>query len=399
MSTEPAVDIEDRLAVVVGQLNALHAELVDLVAEARATNAWAGLGIRSLTHWLTWKAGVSNPHAAQLVRLAEARETHPRISEAFEAGRLTVDQAAVAVKVPAHNDRQVAEMAPLATVNQLHTIVRCAHPVTPPPAEPPTDSVSSWFDDAGRYHLSADLAPDRGRLVDAALSAARDRLRSDGGGRVTWIDALLDVAGRSLDAELPARRERFRVNVFIDPSAPVLARWSDGSPVPTAIREHLTCDGTLSAVFTDGAHPVSVGRTQRTVPERTRRLVLQRDKACRVPWCGARRHLDVHHLDHWVDGGRTDYDRIVALCSRCHRAHHHGELGITGDPLAPDGLVFTDARGRIITSQPRSVPPTQPPPEPEEPYEHPLGERLSTRDVSAALPDPPQHAPPSAGVA
>ena len=61
--------------------------------------------------------------------------------------------------------------------------------------------------------------------------------------------------------------------------------------------------------------------------------------------------------------------------------------------------MFTDDRGRIITGQPRSVPPTEPPPEPEEPYEHPLGERLSTRDVSAALPDPPQHAPPSAGVA
>ena len=100
MSAEPAADIEERLAVVVGQLNALHAQLVDLVVEARATNAWAGVGIRSLTHWLTWKAGVSNPHAAQLVRLAEARETHPRISAAFEAGRLTVDQAAIAVKVP-----------------------------------------------------------------------------------------------------------------------------------------------------------------------------------------------------------------------------------------------------------------------------------------------------------
>ncbi len=158
MSAEPAVDIEERLAVVVGQLNALHAQLVDLVVEAKATNAWSGVGIRSLTHWLTWKAGVSNVHAAQLVRLADARQTHPEISAAFEAGRLTVDQAAVAVKVPAHNDHQVAEMAPLATVNQLHTIVRCAEPVTPPPDDPPADAVSSWFDDSGRYHLTADLA-------------------------------------------------------------------------------------------------------------------------------------------------------------------------------------------------------------------------------------------------
>src|SRR4051812_24711513 len=158
MAAEPTPDIEDRLAVVVGQLNALHAQLVDLVAEARATNAWAGVGVRSLTHWLTWKAGLSNTHAAQLVRLVDARETHPHISEAFERGALTVDQAAVAVKVPPHNDRQVAEMAPLATVNQLHVILRCSAPVVPPPADEPSDTVSSWFDESGRYHLSADLA-------------------------------------------------------------------------------------------------------------------------------------------------------------------------------------------------------------------------------------------------
>ena len=75
-----ADDIEDRLAVVVGQLNALHAQLVDLVAEAQATNAWSGLGIRSLTHWLTWKAGVTNERANALVRLAAAKTTHPAVS-------------------------------------------------------------------------------------------------------------------------------------------------------------------------------------------------------------------------------------------------------------------------------------------------------------------------------
>jgi Domain of unknown function (DUF222)/HNH endonuclease len=394
-----ADDLEDRLAVVVGQLNALHAQLVDLVAEARATNAWAGAGIRSLTHWLTWKAGVSNPHAAQLVRLADARQTHPRITEAFAAGRLTVDQAAIAVKVPPHTDAQVAEMAPLATVNQLHTIVRCSRPVDPKPADEPTDAVSSWFGEDGRYHLTADLAADRGRQIDAALSAARDRPRADGVSRPTLVDALLDIAERSMNAEAPSRRERFRVHLFLDPSAPIPATWPDGTPVPPAIREHVECDCLLSPVFTDGAHPVSVGRTQRTPPERTRRLVLRRDKACRVPWCGARRHLEVHHLDHWGDLGRTDYDRLIALCSGCHRAHHHGLLGISGDPLTPDGLIFTDHRGRVITGQPRAVPPTGPPPEPNEPYEHPLGERMSTRDVGAALPDPPQHGPPSAGAA
>jgi len=395
------LDLEDRLAVIVGQLNALHAQLVDLVAEARETDAWAGVGIRSLGHWLTWKAGISRGQADRLVRLAEARTTHPEISAAFATGQLSVDQAAVAVQVAPHHDHRVAEMAPLATVNQLHTIVRCSLPATPPrpPEAAPVDSVTSWMSDDGRYHLRADLAADRGRIVDDALAAARDRLRSETSTVADWVDALVDVAERSMDAETAVRRQRFRTGLFLDPRGPVPARWADGTAVPDAIRDHLTCDGLLTPIFTDGAHPVSVGRTQRIVPDRTRRLVLLRDRACRVPWCGARRHLDVHHLDHWNDGGRTDYDRLVTLCSRCHRAHHHGLLGITGDPLQPDGLTFTDHRGREITARPRAVPPTGPPPDPERPYVHPLGERLSTHDTAAALTDAPQHAPPTTDVA
>lgn len=399
-----AEDIEDRLAVIVGQLNALHAQLVDLVAEARATNAWAGVGIRSLTHWLTWKAGVSNPRAAQLVRLVEAKATHPRITDVFAAGRLTVDQAAVAVKVPAYCDAQVAEMAPLASVNQLHTIVRCSQPVTSPPTATPAeeheDWLKAWFGDDGRYHLDGDLSPDRGRIVDDALAAARERLRADSGIRPSLVDALVEMAETSLDPDGSGAdggrggHRGVRINLFLDPNAPVPATWADGTTVPDVIRDHLTCDGLLSPVFTDGARPVSVGRSRRIPPEHTRRLVLHRDKACRVPWCGARRHLDVHHLDHWLHHGRTDYERLVTLCSRCHRAAHHGALGISGDPCEPAGLTFTDHLGRTLTGQPRVAPPSGPPPEPAQPYEHPLGERLSSRDTAAALPDPPQHAPP-----
>ena len=89
----------------------------------------------------------------------------------------------------------------------------------------------------------------------------------------------------------------------------------------------------------------------------------------------------------------------MALCRRCHRAHHHGLLGIAGDPVEPDGLVFTDRLGRVITGQPRAVPPSGPPPAPRQPYEHALGERMDTRCVGAVFADPPQHAPPPAGAA
>ena len=276
---------------------------------------------------------------SRLVRLADARTTHPAISATFAAGRLTVDQAAVAVNVAPHHDARIAEMAPLATVNQLHTMVRCSRPAAPavaPPADEPADSVSAWT--SRRWPLPPPSRPRRrprsrrrwcarsgprpaARRVrhhgDVGRCAGRHRQALDGGRIAGPLRAL-----PRLHVPRPRRR---------GPNA--VAGRDD---IPDVIRDHLTCDGLLTPVFTEDAKPVSVGRTRRIVPEHTRRLVLLRDRACRVPWCGARRHLEVHHLDHWNRDGRTDYERLIALCSRCHRAHHHGLLGISRRP-APAG--------------------------------------------------------------
>jgi hypothetical protein len=84
------------------------------------------------------------------------------------------------------------------------------------------------------------------------------------------------------------------------------------------------------------------------VPPRLRVLIEARDGGCRVPGCGHRRRLHVHHLRHWRDGGPTDPDNLVALCPRHHRLLHLGRLRISGDPADPDGLVFSDERGRVL---------------------------------------------------
>ena len=260
---DPSIDIEERLRTVCGHLNVLNAQLVELTAEALKTGAWQGWGVRSLAHWLTWQAGISPGHAREVVRLAEARDTHPAIMSTFAAGAISVDQAAVATKAPSYLDEHLAQTVTYATVPQLRTMVRGARPAPPAPSNPelvPTESVVSWFDDDGRYHLRGELDADRGRIVDAALTEARDALFHAGQSCVTWADALVEIAQRSLDAAGSAERgERFRVNWFIDPTNPVPAHWSDGMAVPDWLRAMLSCDGTVSPVFTDNALPVSVG--------------------------------------------------------------------------------------------------------------------------------------------
>ena len=71
----------------------------------------------------------------------------------------------------------------------------------------------------------------------------------------------------------------------------------------------------------------------------------------------AARRVEVHHIAHWEDGGPTDTANLVALCPRHHRLHHRGGLGISGDADDPNGLIFTDARGRRLTGCGRPAPP------------------------------------------
>ena len=102
---------------------------------------------------------------------------------------------------------------------------------------------------------------------------------------------------------------------------------------------------------------MNVGRAFRTVPDRTRMVIEERDRGCRVPGCDRSRWLHVHHIEHWEDGGASDTHNLLALCRRHHRLHHLGHLGIAGDADDPDGVIFTDQRGWRLNGCGRPVPP------------------------------------------
>ena len=222
-------------------------------------------------------------------------------------------------------------------------------------------------------------------IMQAALDEARDRLFQRGDFGAGLVEALVEMAQASLDSVAdPARRSRFRVNLFIntDTSERDMADAA-GWNVPDAIRRYLTCNGTVTPVFLENGLPVSVGRSQYVVPARTRTVIEHRDHgSCRVPGCDATLGLEVHHLIHWEHGGRTDTDNLLLVCGKHHRMHHRGRLDITGNADQPDGLEFRNQHGRIIApSGAAPNPPTGPPPKPAAVYAHPDGGRMDTGQI------------------
>ncbi len=239
---------------------------------------------------------------------------------------------------------------------------------------------SIGWDDGGRFRMSVRADADLGLIIEAALRESRDQLFRSSGSEVTWLDALREVAERSLDSVAdPARRQRFKISVFVDTDGKMAT--SSQAYLPSAIERRLTCDGSLTPVLLENGLPLSVGHAQRIVPDRTRRIVEHRDHhSCQVPGCSADWFLEVHHIIHWLDDGPTDTWNLICLCPHHHRMHHRGRLGISGNADVPGGVVFTDARGRpIAASGATPIPPSGPPPPPIGRYEHPLGERIDTR--------------------
>ena len=399
-SREPdIIEVEAAMADAAGVINAAEGRLVALVADGLARGVWQQSGVQSPTHWLTWQLGISTGHARRLLALARRAGELPATMAAFTGGKLSFDQAAVIARhVPAEFEESAAQLACLCTVRQLtRALARYCFEAPDPDAQPEapkpeTRTVSFSGSDDGAWHLHAELPADEGAVVEQALSAAHQQLFQASSGeehpKVTWADALLAIAESYLtssEAALPGAG-RFVINAHLhadpaDPAAPGALSLHLGFPLPSELRRRLECDTTIRPVTLTGGLPVNVGRTMRIVPDRTRRLIEDRDGGCAVPGCTATRFLQIHHITHWENGGPTDSWNLVALCRHHHRQHHLGQLQITGNPDLPPGhpggLRFTDNRGRPIGPAARPHPLTEPPDS--TPYTHPTGETLNTR--------------------
>lgn len=374
-------DFDSELAEIAGVLNAQHSRLVALVGRALETDGWRAADIHSPTQWLAWKAGLSPHRAKEIVRCAERRSEFPRVSAVFDRGELAVDQVVAVMNAPAWADEHLAEFATVTTVSQLRKTMTAqffdegpeSAPVEPADEEP--DRLATSVDESGRWRIggSGDVA--RGSIVDAALAEAKDALFGRGNTDATWFDALVEISERSLDGVTPARRDRYRTWIHLDAETG-RAGTTAGRRIPDSVRDHILCDGIVQPVWEHDGVPFNVGRSQRIVPDRTRRIIERRDQGCRVPGCTNRRFVEIHHIIHWINGGTTDTSNLISLCGKHHRSHHRDRLGITGNADDENDITFTDRLGRVIERCGRPKIPDRPPDDPDGTYEHASGERL-----------------------
>jgi hypothetical protein len=390
----------EELAELTGQRNAIDGRVVEIVAEIDRDELCGVTGARSVPALVAWKTGCSPANAHTITTIASRLQEFPRCAQGMREGRLSADQVGViAARAGQGSDEHYAELAAVATVNQLRTAVRLEPRPDPEPRPELERSFTATTTEQGScYRIT--LGHHDAAKFDAAMASHRDALigewkhdqaTSAGDQRPPLpgtVEAFMRLVEAGWDAETARRAHGHHTTVVVHVDVEQRAAALHLGPLLTdAERRYLTCDATAEVWFERHGQVIGAGRATRLINRRLRRALEHRDRTCVVPGCSATRGLHAHHLRHWEDGGPTELANLVLLCPYHHRSHHRGVITITGPAHA---LVVTDDTGRVLSPGSLARPPTKPPPA-VAPCPGPTGERA---DWWWYTPFQPQPQPP-----
>ena len=215
-------------------------------------------------------------------------------------------------------------------------------------------------------------------LTRVATMANEDEL-VDSSWRRRQADAFVTMVKEYLGGEISqSGSDNYLVTIHVDQSA--LAGEPGRASVPIESVKRLCCDS-KAAVLTedDTGQPLSIGRQTRIVPSALQRAIRARDNdTCTFPGCKNHRFLHCHHVEHWSNGGETNLENLMSLCTKHHTLVHEGGFRIEKDYadrwyfMRPDGIAVPEC-GYVSR-----------------PYENPLrGGYLSVAEKSVSEPPPP----------
>jgi hypothetical protein len=199
-------------------------------------------------------------------------------------------------------------------------------------------------DGLGRTRLSGVLDAEGAAMVAAAIEPLARPVRDDNGfdprtAATRRADALVEVCriamasgGLPDNGGLPPQ---LNVTVEFDALARNVAvgQMDTGARLAPSVVRRLACDAQILPVTLDSAGvPIDIGRARRTYTGAARAAIVLRDGGCAFPGCDRpSRWCEIHHITFWANGGTTDRDNGVALCSFHHRRIHHGDWQVRMD--------------------------------------------------------------------
>jgi hypothetical protein len=357
-STAALHEIEAELCTLQAAIATNRARMIALISEVDATGAWMATGATSTADWLVKLLDLDVATAREQARVARALRALPLLAQALSVGELSYAKARSATRIATpSNEAAVLAIATQQSAAALPAALAAWQQGIDPAGHRERQIIERGLTartaPSGNRVFTIELPPESGALFEAALDAqvrvmpVADAPTGAAAGSahptlaqqradafVTMLDQMLDhhapadASGSATRHRRPAKAANASPRVELTLHRRVGEEaLLDGQPLPEAARRLLTCDCDIRIMhhYPDGS-PADLGRKQRLVSNRLRRIALERaGGTCEHPGCTARHFLQAHHIVHWERGGRTDLANLRMLCSLHHRHEHVAE--------------------------------------------------------------------------
>ena len=371
-------------------IHAATFQLLELIRIFDEEQGWAGEGVNSCAHWLSWQCGMNQGTAREKVRVAHALAELPKISASFREGRVSYSKVRAMTRVATRKNEEfllhIARNGTAGHVERLVSHYRRTNRLQALQEENRSHALRelSWYtDDDGMWVLNGRLSAEQGVLIRKVLEGVMEELDAEQKDEpadvsaetpegvdlceaqphpvaVRRADALERVAESYLAGGSGDRSggDRYMVHIHTEPDTLKVdgegaeSELEESGRVSAETSRRMACDSSVVHWHeTTEGEPLSVGRKTRSIPPAIRRALKRRDGGCRFPGCSCTRFVDAHHIRHWADGGETSMDNLVLLCRRHHRLVHEGGFGVQTNSAA--GIHFTYPDGRVMPYGPK----------------------------------------------
>ncbi len=327
-----ALEVHGKLQLVVEASRAADAHIARLLRVMFLDGLFHDLGYASMVAYGE-SLQLSPRKTRDLLRIAAHLDELPVLADAFERGDIAWTKARelVRVAIPETEAAWVEHAAHL-TSRELERHVADGSPGALPPKVAPKDPP--------RRRLVVQMHSVDAQLIEDALTwvMAQAGLEAEEMDRGAALTALVRRGMAAAEKTEAPTAERYRVVVEHCPEC----RGNEGLEVE--VNETIVAEACCDAEVVELRPGETQGHLSRTIPPAVRRTVLHRDRlACRVPGCGGRMWLDLHHVKPYAQGGGHTPENLVTLCSCHHRLLHEGLLAVT---LVGGMLLVEHASGR-----------------------------------------------------
>ena len=324
-------------------------------------------------------AGMSSREARDAVARSLVTESAPQLADALAKGDTTaahLDAVGRGLKIAgADRDAFLAHMPHLATaattmsIGDFNTLVKDTAKAVQSDGglalfeqQQRQTYIKTWTDHEGMLQVRGQFDPVSGAAFTSLVEQQKERMFHSGDREVPVnvapgiepndhrrAHALLALINHTPTADDVARPQRAEVVVHIDlatltgsPHANTTCRTHLGTDIPAETARRLACEADIIPVVLDGhSVPIDVGRAKRLATVHQRRALEAIHTTCAIPDCDVPYHrCQIHHIDYWENGGRTDMDNQLPLCNKHHHAVHEGGWTLTLDP-ATRAVTFT----------------------------------------------------------